>query len=369
MAIDWTFLEKVEGKENTTYIPMEDGEVIQNSGVTVGTGVDLGAQSRAKFEKLGISEDIIKKLEPFFKKSKDKAVKALEENGVVTLSDEEVFEIDKALKKNTLQSVKKWYNKDNTLGQDWSDLSDRQQTVVLSVFYNHGMDGAPNFKEQVETGKWSDAIENLRKFYKTTDNQLHSRRVKEAQYLAGLPPEQIDGIDGDITAAAVEEFKNTVGVSTPDEVRPEQPQIGSMSYLDNIMAMIQSRSETPQRASKAPSRERMRPEQSRMDRLRELMTTDAEQQYPRAKREAQLQRTAREAQLAETAREAERKAEEASEDKKKKERMDRLKRLMTSGPQNATVTFEEDSSSKGRGNGSQTRERKSLDRDPIFGIF
>lgn len=260
MAIDWNFLQSVEGKENTTYVPQKNGKAIQESGVTIGTGVDLGAQSRAKFEKLGISEDIIKKLEPFFKKKKDKALKALEEEGPVTLEDEEVFAIDEALKKDTLKRVKSWYNKDNKLGQDWSDLSDRQQTVVLSTFYNHGLDGAPNFKKQVETGDWTGAIENLRNFYPSKDNELHERRVKEAQYLAGLPPEQIDGIDGDITAEAVEKFKNTVGVSTPDQVRPEQPDIGSLEYFDNMMAMVRERQGSSQRGSQTPSEPRMEPE-------------------------------------------------------------------------------------------------------------
>lgn len=260
MAIDWNFLQSVEGKENTTYIPMSNGKVIQNSGVTVGTGVDLGQQSAARLRKIGVSEDIINKLKPFFGKTKQDAVKARDKHGDVTLSDEEVFAIDEALKRDTLKRVKSWYNKDNKLGQDWSDLSDRQQTVVLSTFYNHGLDGAPNFKKQVETGDWTGAIENLRNFYSSKDNELHSRRVKEAQYLAGLPPEEIDGIDGDITSAAVEKFKNTVGVSTPDQVRPEQPQIGSLEYVDNMMAMLRGQLEGSQRDSQAPSRGRTEPE-------------------------------------------------------------------------------------------------------------
>lgn len=254
MAIDWNFLQKVEGKENTAYVPQKNGKAIQNSGVTIGTGVDLGQQTKARFQKLGVPQELIDKLSPFFGKTQDKALKALDKAGEVTLSDEEIFTIDEALKKETLRETKAWYNKNNTLGQDWSDLSDRQQTVVLSVRYNHGPKGAPNFYKQVENGKWSDAIENLRSFYSSEDNELHSRRVKEAQYLAGLSGPAVDGIDGPQTAAAVEQFKNTVGVSTPDQVQPEQPQIGSAEYLDNLMQTLRAKLEGPQRGSQTPSR-------------------------------------------------------------------------------------------------------------------
>lgn len=255
MAIDWAFLQKVEGKENTTYVPMSNGKVIQNSGVTVGTGVDLGQQSASRFRKLGVPEEIINKLSPFFGKHKENAVKALEKNGKVTLSDEEVFAIDEALKKETLRETKRWYNKTNTMDQDWSDLNDRQQTVILSVRYNHGPTGAPNFYRQVSSGDWSAAIDNLRNFYSSKDNQLWSRRVKEAQYLAGLPLKEVDGIDGPMTEKAVEKFKNTVGVSSPDQVRPEQPQIGSVGYLDNIMALVQGATRQPSEATRDPIEE------------------------------------------------------------------------------------------------------------------
>lgn len=261
MAIDWSFLELVESKENTAYVPMQDGKPIQESGVTIGTGVDLGQQSEEKFRKLGIPEDIIKKLSPYFKKKKDKAVKALEEYGAVTLTDDEVFAIDKAIKQDTLKETKRWYNKTNTVGQDWSDLNDRQQTAILSVRYNHGPKGAPNFYRQVTSGDWSAAIENLRNFYKDKDNELWERRVKEAQFLAGLPLEQIDGIDGPITAEAVDKFKNTVGVSTPDRVRPEEPQIGSVRYLDNVMSMVRTKLSTPSEEAT---------EASKMDRLMKM---------------------------------------------------------------------------------------------------
>lgn len=351
MAIDWTFLQEVEGKENTAYVPMQDGKAIQNSGVTIGTGVDLGQQSKARFEKLGVSQEIIAKLDPFFGKTQDKALKALDSAGDVTLSDEEVFAVDQALKKETLRETKSWYNKNNTIGQDWADLSDRQQTVVLSVRYNHGPKGAPNFYKQVASGQWSDAIDNLRKFYPSVDNELHGRRLKEAQYLAGLPKEERDGVDGPTTAKAIETFKNTVGVSTPDQVRPEQPQIGSTAYLDNLMQTLKSNLDSSQRGSQTPSRGRKDPDQE-LDKLLEGSLSGVER------------RKAGEKKLEQTYNEVKSEEEPRKWSKKDEKAISEIDRMLSG---EVIKVNQEKPAPKEK---QEPVEREQDDsKDPIFGIF
>src|SRR5690554_2494257 len=188
MAIDWGFLGEVEGSAiNRAYIPMKDGKPIQQSGVTVGTGVDLGAQTEDNLKKIGVSPALIKKLKPYLRKKKDKAVEALEEFGDLQLDDTEVQELDNAVKQSHLKFVRNWFNKNNKKGMDWSDLTDRQQTVVLSVQYNHGLKALKeyDFGEQVANNEWDKVAENLQNFYQSPDNELHSRRIKELQYLVG----------------------------------------------------------------------------------------------------------------------------------------------------------------------------------------
>jgi len=343
MAVDWSFLQDVEGKESTTYIPMEDGKPIQNSGVTIGTGVDLGQQSEEKFRKLGLPDALINKLSPFFGKTKDKAAKALQENGEVTLDDSEIMAIDKALKQSTLAETKKWFNKTNTVGQDWSDLSDRQQTVILSVRYNHGPKGAPNFYRQVTSGDWSAAIDNLLNFYPSEDNELHTRRVKEAQYLTGLPKEQIDGISGPITAKAVDKFKSTVGVSTPDRVQPEEPQIGSVNYLDNLMATIQSNLATPPEARRDP-----------IDELSRMVDEDLSREETISRGERRLAQTYKQV--------TQPKQEQFSEEDEKK-----IQELMAM--EDETVVLRETTNPTPVGKPEPEVREDDPSKDPIYGLF
>jgi GH24 family phage-related lysozyme (muramidase) len=358
MAVDWTFLQEVEGQENTTYIPMEDGKPIQNSGVTIGTGVDLGQQSKAKFEKLGLPDELINKLAPFFGKTQDKAVKALEKNGEVTLDDDEILAIDKALKKATLEETKKWYNKTNTMDQDWSDLSDQQQTVILSVRYNHGPAGAPNFYRQVTSGDWTAAVDNLLNFYPSKDNELHERRVKEAQYLSGLPLEEIDGIVGPITTAAVEKFKNTVGVSSPDQVRPEQPQIGSVAYINNLMEIIRKARKTGAQAATEPSGRTDR--EKRIDQLLKESLGDTRRQTI-ARGERRLEQTYNEV-LAEE--------EGESFSKKEEKNIQRAMELMGGKPRKSEKVVLRETTNPPKEQPQETEERPRDDsKDPIYGIF
>lgn len=255
MAIDWNFLGEVEGSAiNRAYVPMKDGKPIQSSGVTVGTGVDLGAQSEDKLKRLGVSSSLIKKLKPFLgpKIRKDAAVKALEDAGGLTLSDAEVQELDRAIKQDHLKFVRNWFNRNNTKGMDWSDLTDKQQTVVLSVEYNHGPAALKkyNFGTQVANNEWDKVADNLRNFYSSESNELHSRRIKELQYLVGT---DVDGIAGKNTDRMLEDFKTSfqggdsvdfMGNATPAQHhRPapavEQPEKVSTDFPQQFMSLLQ----------------------------------------------------------------------------------------------------------------------------------
>ena len=210
MAIDWNFLGEVEGSAiNRAYIPMKDGKPIQSSGVTVGTGVDLGAQSEDGLSKLGVSKSLINKLKPYLGKKKDAAVQAMQNSGELVLEDSEVKELDMAIKKDHLKFVRNWFNKNNTKGMDWSDLTDQQQTVVLSVEYNHGPAALKkyNFGKQVANNEWDKVADNLRNFYGSSSNELHSRRIKELQYLIGA---SVDGNAGPETEEKLNLFKSQV---------------------------------------------------------------------------------------------------------------------------------------------------------------
>lgn len=303
MAIDWNFIRQLEGRRNSAYVPMKDGQVIQNSGVTIGTGVDLGQQTEARLRRLGVSDEIINKLSPFLGSGKRKqaAVTALEESGGLTLSDEEVDALDQALKSETLREVRNWYNKNNTQGNDWSDLSDRQQTVAASIAFNHGLDGAPTFFGHISEGNWEGVVDELEHFYSDSRNELFPRRRKELQYLVGAEP---DGIIGEQTRAAIQGFlQNPMQTRELQPVPPEQPQITAEGLVSDLIQTLRDFRDTPvQPAEAAVSDVSFTPEEeSFIEQAVQQLTAD-----PRVTEgEAMLERQFQETQLAETALQAE----------------------------------------------------------------
>ena len=63
--IDWDFISKLEGAAvNVGYVP--DVENSQ-SGVTIGTGFDLGSKNEEFANSIGLEQSLIEKLKPFFK--------------------------------------------------------------------------------------------------------------------------------------------------------------------------------------------------------------------------------------------------------------------------------------------------------------
>jgi len=373
MAIDWAFLEKVEGNEDTTYIPKKDGKIIQNSGVTIGTGVDLGQQSKESWKAMGIPASIIKKLSPFFGKSKQAAQDTLDAEGNVTLDKTELATVEEAIKKKYLKSVKSWYNKSNTTDTDWSDLTDKQQTVSLSVFYNAGGEkDNPKFFGAVKKGEWDKAADELRNFYTDKSADLFPRRIKELQYLVGAG---IDGIaektDGSVseTDAKLTEYKSNFNAQqymTPDEPTPASPSFDPIGFMENLDLLMEARRNGPSSASQTPSEGNTEPkegtveeeesaedfdyQQAAIDQIREALKGRTE------RGEKKLKRTANEAKLSEKA--------DSGEEKS-------LSDMLRSSPKAMEVLREKHYNrpvKKSQRNEDPAR-REDDSKDPTYGIF
>ncbi len=171
--IDWDLISEFEGKGiNTGYVPSE------NSGVTIGTGVDLKEKNEEYFKKINVSESIIDKVKPFFTL---KGAEASEVAGNLQLDDNEVLELDTAVKANYATDIKDKY--EEATGKSFTDLNSEQQTVIVSVGFQYGsFERTPSFWKAVVNDDW-DAVETeLRNF---GDNYT-TRRLKEADLLAAM---------------------------------------------------------------------------------------------------------------------------------------------------------------------------------------
>ena len=175
--IDTVFLGQQEGSAKTkAYIPKKDGKVLDKSGVTIGTGVDLGSKDKAYFRYLK-DPDLVAKLEPYFGKKKDAAVTALKDNPL-TLSKDEVAKLDAYVKKLEFRTLKNKWNTDSSV--KWEELPSGKATAVASVYYQYGPAVFNhNFWTQTTGGQWQQAYDNLMNY----GDKYSSRRKREAAVL------------------------------------------------------------------------------------------------------------------------------------------------------------------------------------------
>jgi hypothetical protein len=184
--VDWGFIREQEGFRTKLYVPTdEDGKAIEQSGVTVGSGVDLGQWNKKQFEDLGVPESTINKLLPYFGIRKQAAIDLLALNPL-ELGKEEAEELTDIIKRDAVAKVAKKYNAASNT--DFEDLHPKLQTVITSVAFQYGdLKGkAPNFWRQITGGDFKAAYNNLRNF----EDDYGPRRGREADYIKNLivPP-------------------------------------------------------------------------------------------------------------------------------------------------------------------------------------
>lgn len=181
MAIDWDFIEAREGKAVAkAYVPDPKNS---KSGVTVGSGVDLGQQSTASLATLKLSSELVAKLKPYLGLKQEAAVAALKKAPLV-LTKPETHELDLAIRERHVEALEKAYNAASKV--DFADLPDCAQTILCSVSYQYGVTlskRTPNFWGIVIKQDWESAAKALRNF----NDRYPTRRNLEADYLeAGL---------------------------------------------------------------------------------------------------------------------------------------------------------------------------------------
>lgn len=174
--IDMSFLGAKEGFKLNAYIPEDkDGKVIDKSGVTIGTGVDLGSKNAEYFE--GLDPAILDKLTPHFGKKKEAAQESLRENAF-SLTDDEAIALDNFVKAKEFNVLTQRWNKDAKV--KWDELPSNQATAVASLYYQHGNQTfGYDFWDQITSGDWDSAYDNLMSWGGSTP----SRRRDEAKLL------------------------------------------------------------------------------------------------------------------------------------------------------------------------------------------
>ncbi len=177
--IDWDFIKSLEGWRTYVYIPEDkDGNVIGQSGATIGMGFDIGQHGVTDFNNLGLSADLAAKLGPYLGIKGAKAKNFLQAHPL-SLSPDELQEL-------TLKSQDAFEDK---LCQEFEANSDltyaffngAAKTVMASVAWQYGdlKWHCPAFWKYCTKAMCQSMVKELRNF----GDKYTPRRLQEASYL------------------------------------------------------------------------------------------------------------------------------------------------------------------------------------------
>jgi hypothetical protein len=192
--IDWSFISDREGGQMLTgYLPNASGSP---SGVTIGTGVDLGQRSKSDIDALSIPADLNIKLKPYCGKKTKDATDYLEKNPL-TITGLEATLLDKAIKQPLLEQLIAAYDnavdkanaKDRCGRVHFNDLPQGVQTALASANFQYGSlrESTPSYWKQITEQRWNDASANLKNFGDSypTRRKLEASLIDKAIAAAG----------------------------------------------------------------------------------------------------------------------------------------------------------------------------------------
>ena len=165
IAIDWTFIEQLEGFMTIGYVPLDDaGKPLGKSGVTVGAGVDLGQWSEAQLRQRRVPDAIIEQVRPYLGVRGNEAVEILRHKPL-NMSREDASTLTECIRSDILDDLVRRY--DAASDRPFRYLDQQAQTVIASIAFQFGTDLAkatPRFWRQVTTRDWKAAHANLLNF-------------------------------------------------------------------------------------------------------------------------------------------------------------------------------------------------------------
>lgn len=190
MPIDFTyitaFLQRMENAPPTFapsrkgYVPMRNGAPIGASGVTIGTGVDLGQQSVKSLNNMGVSASLTGQLTPYLGLKKMTAVNKLKALPLV-LSPDAVNSLDLAVISSYARATAVRFNRmaERASCSSFESRPKQVQAVAVSLEYQLGAGGASKFTLPLAQASYAEVIELLR-----SQQAYTNRRNKEASLIA-----------------------------------------------------------------------------------------------------------------------------------------------------------------------------------------
>lgn len=164
MAIDTAYissvLDRFEGYEVRGYVPSVGGKAMDQSGVTVGRGVDLGQTSVARLLALGVDPALVDKLSPYIGLKKEDACRALALKPLI-LADTEASALSAAVISRHIEDAARAFDARVRGGSAFAARPRQVQAVTVSLAYQYGTRGFSRTLGYLADARYQDAITEL----------------------------------------------------------------------------------------------------------------------------------------------------------------------------------------------------------------
>ncbi|EFA9081617.1 pesticin [Escherichia coli] len=155
-----------EGFNPTSHFPSNPGDrYFNNTGVTFGSGVDLGQRSKQDLLNDGVPQSIADKLDGYYMLRGQDAYDKVRA-APLTLSDNEAHLLSNIYIDKFSKQIEGIFN-DANIGMRFSDLPVRTRTALVSLGYQHGYylpKTTPNVWNKVTSKDWSGLVNELNNF-------------------------------------------------------------------------------------------------------------------------------------------------------------------------------------------------------------
>jgi hypothetical protein len=195
--INWDKISEWEGgSRNEAYtLPSQQ---FPKSGVTIGTGFDLGSKTPEFLSQIGIEPDLINQFLPYLGLQSARAEETLQAKPL-RITQEQAKNLDIKSKTYYANQIAGKYNATNP-SVKFEDLSTEQQTVLASLSFQYGNmpTQTPKTWELATKGDWFGVDKELRNF----GDKHTTRRKSEADYLQEwlFKPEETEGLKTSLDA-------------------------------------------------------------------------------------------------------------------------------------------------------------------------
>jgi len=148
VQVNFDFIRKSEGFETEGYVPRSGEQVLDSSGVTIGTGLDLGTKNIDYFKDFE-NKETLKKMEAYFGMQGQEAYD-FEQANPLSLSEEETKALDNFVKGRELESIENSFLA--LTGKELSSMPPRLQTVIADLQFQYGSNynRTPKFRDIIK---------------------------------------------------------------------------------------------------------------------------------------------------------------------------------------------------------------------------